>query len=109
MKVILLEEITKYAEKQGFKVAALGAFPTAHSLAASLGNEANADDRNFSAQAPDFRHGDKPLVCYNNKKIVGASTIGGELVRPEESGKFEDTRIPRLQSWGVCQLDKCIG
>ncbi len=46
MKVILLEEITKYAEKQGFKVSALGAFPTAHSLAASLGNEGrpNADD-----------------------------------------------------------------
>ena len=34
MKVILLEEIKKYAEKQGFKVAALGAFPTAHTLAA---------------------------------------------------------------------------
>ena len=60
-------------------------------------------DRNSSAQAPVFRHVDKPLVCYN-KKIVGASTIGGELVRPEESGKFEDTRIPRLQSGGVCQL-----
>jgi len=46
MKVILLEEIKAHAEKQGFKVAALGAFPTAHSLAASLGNEGrpNADD-----------------------------------------------------------------
>ena len=63
------------------------------------------NDRNSSAQAPVFRHGDKPLVCYN-KKIVGASTIGGELVRPEESGKFEDTRIPRLQSCGVCQCAK---
>ena len=46
MKVVLLEEIKSYAEKQGFKVAALGAFPTAHSLAASLGNEGrpNAED-----------------------------------------------------------------
>ena len=58
-------------------------------------------DRNFSAQATDFRHGDKPLICYN--KMVGASTIGGELIRPDKSGRFGDTRIPRLQSWGVCQ------
>lgn len=39
MKVILLEKIKSYTEKQGFKVAALGAFPTAYSLAASLGTE----------------------------------------------------------------------
>ncbi len=46
MKVILLEEIKKYTEKQGFKVAALGAFPAAHTLAASLGSEnrPNAED-----------------------------------------------------------------
>ena len=51
MKVILLEEIKSYAEKQGFKVAAMGAFPTAHSLTASLGNEGrpNADDEKLMA------------------------------------------------------------
>ena len=46
MKVILLEEIKAYAEKQGFQVAALGAFPAVHTLAASLGSEGrpNAED-----------------------------------------------------------------
>ena len=39
MKVILLEEIKKYAEKQGFKVAAMGAFPASHTLSSALGSE----------------------------------------------------------------------
>ncbi|MBR1658355.1 MAG: NAD(P)H-dependent oxidoreductase [Synergistaceae bacterium] len=34
--------------------------------------------------------------------------MGGELVRPEKSGKFEDTRIPRFQSWGVCQIYEIV-
>ena len=46
MKVVLLEEIKAYAEKQGFQVAALGAFPTAHTLSSALGSEGrpNAED-----------------------------------------------------------------
>ena len=46
MKVILLEEIKAYAEKQGFKVAAMGAFPAAHTLSSALGSESrpNAED-----------------------------------------------------------------
>ena len=52
MKTILLEEIKKYAEMRGFKVSALGAFPVAHSLAASLGSEGrpNADDEKLMAE-----------------------------------------------------------
>lgn len=40
---------------------------------------------------------------FNFNDVVGASAIAGELIKPDLSGSFEDNKIPRLKSSGVCQ------
>ena len=39
---------------------------------------------------------DRDKNAAKNILMAGASAIGGEPVRPEQSGRFVDTRIPRL-------------
>ena len=91
MKVILLQEIKSYAEKRGFKVAAMGAFPTAHSLAASLGGEGrpNADDEKLIAE-----FGQKVY-----EKVANASSVsGGDYVMHDEI-KVDDADAEKVSAY----------
>ena len=36
--------------------------------------------------------------------MAGASAIGGELISPEKSGRFVDTRITRRKLRRICQF-----
>ena len=87
MKVILLEEVKAYAEKQGFKVAALGAFPAAHTLTSALGSEGrpNAED-------------EKIMLDFGQR--VYEKVLGGDYVLHGEIGaNTSDSDAEKIASY----------
>ena len=136
MKVIVLDEIKSYAEKQGFKVVALGAFPTAHSLAASLGNEGrpNAEDEKLMQEfgrkvyekvsSGDYVLHDKLTASDDDAdKVASYRSVesGGHHVFPFREKTISDACIKCKTCVRHCpvgaididnktfDLDKCIG